>query len=542
LDRKWSKYERVFVAGLVLFFLLGQFIIFFHPRDVWLDEAFSLEVVHKLQYEGLTSISWSSFDVHPPAYYVTLYVWEFLRVPFITESQWGRELSLLAGVFFFIVAFIGLRKYFEEKELVFSLVAMMFLSAYVYYFTEIRMYAFVLLLAALFVAGMSREFAGNWIYAGMAAALLLPLFHYFAIAGFLYLFVIAVVLLFSRLREDVKLRSRFILFGVLFALSSAVSVWLMISQVVRVPRGWLPVAGFSSWFSDVLSGFAYVTAKVVVPTWGFFAVLGLIGFVLFGVVAAFLLLKPGMSVADKFIVLMVAAIAGPLIAEFLITRFGPQPRYFLVVLWLLVVGVGLLVARRRWFVRVGYAVVVLMCLALFFFTELDDINQMRMAIGCRPATIVHDNSFSYLSFEVASREYGCGWDNYISTSLSEGMFTSQGGDIIDKDKVLWGKGVPDVVSMYIVGFSNSSLMDRNGSYRLVLQSSYVSASDWRVVEYSVYNISRLNLIVNVSLNSSLDGMVFVDGYGFVPADRVRFETDAESCAGDAKGWCFKNGS
>jgi len=83
--------------------------------------------------------------------------------------------------------------------------------------------------------------------------------------------------------------------------------------------------------------------------------------------------------------------------------------------------------------------------------------------------IGHESAFSSVPYEVYAREYGCLWDNFISTDLEPLMANSGGFDAIrDSQKVYWNLTLPEHSFFYVQSTAKEFPLDEeNRTYEII---------------------------------------------------------------------------
>lgn len=195
LKNKW-----LLVIALVVFLILTQYVIFGISRLAWFDVSFSLETVQHMRENGFRSVDWSQYDVHAEGYYDVLYFWSYLN-PGMSVYHWAQELSVVAGLVFFVFAFSSLGRVFgSDGEL--AAMSLAFFTTYVHYGTEARAYMIVMMLSAIIFWGVVNEFRGWSFVVSLVAVVLLPFMNYLAAMAIPFFTVMYIVI--SRKRNGIE--------------------------------------------------------------------------------------------------------------------------------------------------------------------------------------------------------------------------------------------------------------------------------------------------------------------------------------------------
>jgi mannosyltransferase len=120
-------------------------------RPIWYDEAFSLLISEKgpaavLEATLSKDTSSSSADIHPPAYYFTLWSWNQLWGNSVAA---GRLLSILISMGTLALVFFFTRHLLDEVTALAAMLTAALLSFQVHYAVEIRMYSLLAFLLTL---------------------------------------------------------------------------------------------------------------------------------------------------------------------------------------------------------------------------------------------------------------------------------------------------------------------------------------------------------------------------------------------------------
>jgi len=460
--------------ALAIFVILSQWIIFGVAREHWFDVSFSLETVHKMRVEGVSSIDWGSHDVHPPLAYFPFYVWSYFN-PGFSEYHWAQELSVVWGILFLGFAWFGLTYVFGRHG-AFAVPFLAIGTTYLHYFTEVRMYAFLLLLSVIAFNAAVRKFEGWWVLWGSLALFAMPLTHYFATMAIpVYVFIGFVLM--KRAGEwdfwDPGSRRRvfFPLIGGLIGLAYALSIALL--QRARVDGTWFAAAKVTSWPSAAMYNI-FMLEQNDAPAGLFIAM-----YVLFLALLVFLAWKAFKVISgrtrtseDVLLLLMGSTVMLPLLGLLVAPLLGGvsnlyHHRFFLVTGWMFAAAVFVLLAKwmfsrekeedrllSRVFV-VGVAVVMLGMVQVYASSAHYELENVLKMIPCddEQATIVHESPFSALPANVYAREHRCAWRNVVSTKITRRMANGAGFDVMREEDIYWNLTLPrgDYYVVYVAG-------------------------------------------------------------------------------------------
>jgi mannosyltransferase len=163
---------RVVVAvGVVLVVAAGIALRFWSPSALWLDEALTVNIARLPLHEIPGRLKQ---DGAPPLFYYLLHFWMRL----FGQSDWAtRSLSGLMAVLTLPVAWLAAKRFGGRTVAWTTLVLLASAPFAVYYATEARMYALVILLTACGVlalqGALSKPRPGNLIAVGVVTAALL---------------------------------------------------------------------------------------------------------------------------------------------------------------------------------------------------------------------------------------------------------------------------------------------------------------------------------------------------------------------------------
>jgi hypothetical protein len=192
-----GRWLRIAAAGMALAVVAGVVLRFWTRSSLWLDEALTVDVA-KLPLHDLRAAL--RRDGAPPLYYVLLHLW---MKPFGSSDLAVRSLSGVLSVITLPVAWLAARRA-GGRAVTWIVLALLASAPFaIYYATDTRMYALVMLLTACGTLAVARAMArprpGNLVAVAVVVAALLYS-QYWA----LYLVGTLVVLLAWQLRRRVE--------------------------------------------------------------------------------------------------------------------------------------------------------------------------------------------------------------------------------------------------------------------------------------------------------------------------------------------------
>lgn len=491
--------KKLLLVALALFIALSAWVIHGVSREAWFDVSFSLETVHKMRTEGVSSIDFQHYDVHSPLYYTLLYGWSYLNpgtqsygwYPGISEFVWAQWFSVLLMCGFLIFVWLGMRARFgEDGAAVTVLLAMC--TTYLHYGTEVRTYALELMLSAMvFAAVMQWEKSWRWELVGMFGAMLLPLTHYFGVMAPPFF----AALLFIRLAKEKKVAWRggfIILIG--WVIGLAMALFFAIPQRLRTQGTWFQPPGVESWPSSIFYAFFAMDSPIegvvgVAFSWLYVSFLALMVFLAW---KAWRWMQKGDLGEEKKVLIMMGVTAlFPLLGLAGAPLLGGEGfsnlyhhRFFLVVTWMFAALVALLIVRKGKVLTAGFILLAGLMLFMYGQTAHHELENIMDATPCHPvefgddglgypwkATIIHESPFSALPYEVYAREHGCYWRNVVSTNITRRMANGGGFDAVDEENVYWNLTLPEGNYYYV---NATSIVPRDGKVYTVAQEDGVS--------------------------------------------------------------------
>lgn len=249
LDSKFFFYIACFIA--VIGILVQIYCSF--SKDIWLDEAFSLQMI-KHTYKEMILLT--AQDVHPPLYYIILKsVVDILMKIFSNGSNIfiGKMVSIIPEIILILyVGTIG-RKRFGNTAAGMFIVCLIGMPQLISYGVEIRMYSWAMLfVTASFFSMydiMTKNDVGSWIKF-LIFSLLASYTHYFACisVAFLYIF-----LLFDFLKENKKRIKMWVIISSLTIIGYIPWMIVLLNQLKQVRKSyWIPEITWQSILSCVI--------------------------------------------------------------------------------------------------------------------------------------------------------------------------------------------------------------------------------------------------------------------------------------------------
>lgn len=461
------------VPILLIFIVLSQYAIHEQSRELWFDEAFSMQTAYMIQ-EG--QVTFQEHDVHPPFYYMILSSW--LEIPHsLGDVEWARWLSVIFMSLFLLYVFDGLRTIFSFRVAWATTLALAMASTYVHYGTEIRMYALVLMFSAVvFSAIMEWRENNHWAmyWAILLGVVVLPFIHYFAAMAFMFFTVFAVVLKEKKLAVSIFIAGMVGTLGAFFIYA--------LPQLSRAEGMWFQHSTLGSWSSAIAYSFYVPQGNLFGNLYGsVFIVFIAISFIGLGI-ALWLMFKNKKDLKDKVIVMFILTslfpflglLSGALLSWVLGPGFGNlyHHRLFLVVTWMF--AAGLFAFFFQWVfsavkgvvdsgVKVIAGIALFVALLMLFFGPYEDSLHYELErtldhIPCGGVTVVHESPFSGAPAIVTDRLRGCDNRHVVMSDLNELQGHTAGYDAWPEEDILWGLTLPSESSFYFV----RSLSDNGG--------------------------------------------------------------------------------
>jgi hypothetical protein len=385
----------------------------------------------------------------------------------MSESHWARELSVVLCVLFLVFAYAGLKEAFgQDGEVAVVLLAMS--SSIIYYGTEIRMYALVLVLSAFIFFAVMRRMEGWYRWVAYIAIFVLPSVQYFA--GMATVFFPFMYQVYWTVKERCFMRYHFGemvklfiagLFGCVFAFFT-----YALPQMRRISQMWLPSVDISYFPSTLISSMLFMQDSekyVNVHGWFMIVVQWILIVMYFAVIAyvVYLILQRKKYIDNILLVLMGMTALFSLFWLVVMQLWDGMVlyhhRYFLVLLWMFAAMTYVLLVRwvKNGNVVVRLIVVGALFLVMFGVYVVDAHYGLAIAeknMVCDKDVqmmIVHKTPFSLVPFQVYARENGCLWRNVLSTNMTVMMGNSMGFDIIKPEDIYWNDTLPNGEFWYV---------------------------------------------------------------------------------------------
>ena len=478
-----SKIRRInWILLLILCLFIVNAFIYMYAKPIWFDEAFSIETVRAM--ENGVDINWKNFDVHPPTYYVALYMWNNIPHGGISEIYWARMLSLLFGVIFLFMVHECTKNFFGKEDVaIFVTVFMSICSTYLYFAIEARQYMMVLMVSSLAVFLLSVQIKNgfSWwrtvLIGGLCFAL--PLIHYYA--GMFFIAMTGMYFIFMWKKESKKkvMGATAIIFlcgllGIVLALTIA------IPQMLQGSFMWFHNSTFVSLPSSLLFIFVQIEG-VLIGNW----IAQVLFFIFCGIMLYLFLWKlllktfnKGMTDTQKywaiFMIMGLAPFAG-LVLKTALSGVFPQlfhHRFFLVLGWMF--AMACFVALAEYYQKTGIRgtilVVVVFCTLIIslvsgmFSAPYQELEDFTYTLPCGGVTVVHPSPFSGLPAKVMDRERGCDNRHVFVTFLEPHERHTAGYDIIPEEDVFFDTELPQEPFFYFLPDGEGEVFYRNGSY------------------------------------------------------------------------------
>jgi hypothetical protein len=480
----------VLVYALISFLVISQLVIFGINREVFFDDAFSLQTVHILRTEGISSIDFRHYDVHSPTYYYLLWVWSYLN-PGITDYHWAQELSVLIMMGFLVFVYLGLKKWFGLAGET-AVMPIALCSVYLHFGTECRMYALTLLFSAIIFYGIAK---GKYRLASVCM-ILLPLTHYYAAMAIPFYAVFAYVVIKNTDQKLAKDWVWFVVAGVAGILLAGFVYAL--PQAQRAGSAFFAISSIMSWPSSVL--FAFFMTDGVLPSIPYTLIyVGILAAIVIFFWKAFETISNKFELKKAVMVMMGSTIIFPLFVLMFISLTGEYAnlyhhRFFLVITWMFAAlcFVGIIEfgkkqvdAKRGYLAILIYGLMFVAMGFMFFQYGVAAHHELQNLMNATPCFlenkiyIAHESAFSALTFEVWAREHNCNWYNFISTNLSQKRMNGGGGDAMPKGSIYYNFTLPIPSGFYYVRSSRTIPV---GSSILVKQEDGVEL----VFVYKIY--------------------------------------------------------
>jgi len=485
-----SKY--LLAATLLIFLAVSLFTIFVVDRENWFDTSFSSETVYKLRTEGFSSINFAEWDVHPGTSYYLYTAWSYLNPNYlaspaqgISEYHWLQLMGVLFGLVFFYFAFKSMSHVFGRAgEL--GVMVLSFCSAYIHYFTEVRMYCITIALSAIIVYAIVKKLEGKWFWVAAVCLFIMPLTHYFAsMAVFFYPVMAYFVLWKSGVDKKLALQKSALLFFIGFIAIVIALTQFAMPQKARTEGSWFQAPHIASWGSAVFYGFFMPESMAPNIFTTFIFVCMMAGFIGF---AAYLIFRKakGEGISDLMMMFAVLAACTPVVGLAGAPLLGGDGfahlyhhRFFLIFTWFFAAVFLAQIMKycmRKGVLKKALAVFTVVAAAFMLFMYMTsthhELQNLIAKTPCENITILHESPFSVLPYMVYGREYNCPWNNMVSTNMTVRKLNGGGGDAIDDSKLKYNKWFPEEGDYYMVYAAGTIPMD--GKDEVVLEEDGVT--------------------------------------------------------------------
>lgn len=249
-DNLWNRLENLMTTDIFFCLciiaasvgILIQIICSF-SRDIWLDEAFTLNLIRH-SYSDIVRLT--AADVHPPLYYFILKpvadIWQYL-LPNASVIYAAKLVSVIPYIILLIIAVTVVRREWGNYITGMWAVCMVGMGSLIGYGVEIRMYSWGMLFVSLaFLYAYVLISSGNKIYwiffvlFSLAAAYT----HYYACISVGIIYILLLILFIVKDRQNIKY---WIIASVVTVIGYLPWLTVFISQAERVSE--------SYWISDI---------------------------------------------------------------------------------------------------------------------------------------------------------------------------------------------------------------------------------------------------------------------------------------------------
>jgi hypothetical protein len=242
---------RVLIIGIFCLALILR-LIFINTKPLWYDEAFAVLFAGKgpaaIIYGTLTPVGGAAADVHPLAYYLSLWGWMAI---FGNAPASVRALSVFYGLGLVLVSYFLAKELFGDRTALISALLVAASPFQIHYAQEIRMYALMAFALGLATVSMWKGLNSNgwgwWIVFALSAALAQFTHNLAAI----YLIPLALTpLLFRKWRQIPVVGASATLALILYS----PWLWNLASQLKKISTNyWTETPGLDHLFTTLLS-------------------------------------------------------------------------------------------------------------------------------------------------------------------------------------------------------------------------------------------------------------------------------------------------
>jgi hypothetical protein len=427
-----------------------------------------LRTVDKLRAEGIGSIDFRQWDVHPPTYYYALYGWSFLNPGGVSRYHWAQEFSVVCLLAFLVFAYLALRKAFGRYG-EYATVLLALCTTYLHYGTEVRMYALIFMFSAMLLYAVVNRLAGWRFWMALVVVFLLPLTHYFASMAVFFFTIMGIVL--SRKQGRWRsLKWKYAIFFIMGIIGIVVAaLFFALPQRSRVQGTWFWAPSPLDWPDSVFYGFFMTegSSPKLVFSIAYLALMCVIIYMFYKVYK--IVGKRNVSEDEVFRVLLGMGVIFPMLGLVGAPLLGGEGfahlyhhRFFLMVMWmfavLLFVSFFELLERLRIWVAMVLLGLVLWVLLLNIVIygqsahhELQNLIEMTPCPvgGGQPIQIAHESPFSSLQYDLYAEDNGCRWVNFVSTNMSSRNLAGGGGDAMVPGLIFYNRTLPDGDYYYV---------------------------------------------------------------------------------------------
>jgi uncharacterized membrane protein len=416
----WSKFVGVLAPFLVVICSLFMMYQYFQPKDV-----------------------------HPPGYYIVLKIWCGI---FGWNYVSARFLSLLFGIIGLVFVYYIVSDIFDRRTAIVSVALMSFMSSYLHYFTEIRMYSMFFMFSVMSFYFLRRMLYchgnklpdGFLFYSALYFLSILPYPYIHWYMFFPLLMQISYGFWFYRKKFDLGLIVGASVFWI-------PAVLYFIKQFLRLEVMWLKPVSMRT-FPSAINFFMFHSntdlagnLENLVGYAGVFMCLAVI------FVYSFLVMEKEERGHIAFFLFYSTV---PVIIGIVLSNFWNvyHHRYFLFMGWpfivLVVHGIFSFYDSDFWILRpISYLVGILLVGSIVYHlhdyyetipTELREMNDYLVKNGyCGEGYyLLHDSPFSSVPQQYYLRVSGCDAVNILYSELTTAELNSAGGDVIDKSLVI----------------------------------------------------------------------------------------------------------
>jgi len=528
------------VVWIPLLFLITSMLNILYNRQIWFDEAYSLEIArYPLSYfvwsdmfMGIVAFIdlialfiiiykvikirqwWISFvtlpmfgylyyiffnlavpkDVHPPLSYVLL---KFNNYLFGWSTYSSRGFVLLFGIIGVVFLYKIIEYIYGEKLAIYMMVSMAFLSSYLQYFTEVRMYSMYFCFSVMsfyFLVRYVNEGGVKWVWFYVFSLIPYPWIHWYMC----YPFLMQLIYIFMFKREMFMRHFEKFLLPLILWLPA---VLYFFKQVMRLEGMWLRAATFKSFFSTIHYFFFHSNTDLrgqIENYLGYFIVL-------FAFIAIYYYISNIENIHEKKYALyfLLYALLPPVIG-LVIQKFWNvyHHRYFVFMGWAFIVLLvrSVMIPKKEVWQKYFYkffavAMILIIGYQAFYYVnttafELRDMNNYVRDNYCNTEySLLHESPFSSVPAAYYMRLYGCNNTNWIHSDLTDRLFRSAGGDVIPMELRLNGsESIEENIDYTLYWAHKNNLIDYDVyDTRVLLEYDGISLVEMRKKDVITHN-------------------------------------------------------